>query len=161
MIFLTVGTQFPFDRLVKAVDAAAAEGGLGEEIFAQIGESSYEPRNFKAVSFMDRHLFDKYVYQASSIISHAGMGTIATAFECRKPMLAMPRQQKYGEVVNDHQLAIAKGFEEAGYILVANEADDLIVKIKQLKTFVPCQRNSQHQMVANRIAQFLTEIINK
>ena len=161
MIFLTVGTQFPFDRLVKAVDDAVTEGKLGEDIFAQIGESSYKPRNFKAVSFMNRPLFDKYVYQASSIISHAGMGTIATAFECRKSMLVMPRQRKYGEVVNDHQLAIAKGFEEAGYILVANEADDIIMKIKQLKTFVPRQRNSQHQMVANQIAQFLMEIINK
>jgi UDP-N-acetylglucosamine transferase subunit ALG13 len=161
MIFLTVGTQFPFDRLIKAVDDAAVEGAIDEEIFAQIGENSYKPRSFETVSFMDKLLFDKYICQASSIISHAGIGTIAAVLERGKPMLVMPRQRKYGEVVNDHQLAIAKGFEEAGYILVANEADDIIMKIKQLKTFVPRQRNSQHQMVANRIAQFLMEIINK
>jgi len=158
MIFLTVGTQFPFDRLVKAVDDAVAQLALCEEIFAQIGESSYVPQNFKASQFIDRHLFDKYISQASSVISHAGMGTIAAVLGCDKPMLVMPRQRKYGEVVNDHQLAIARNFEISGHILVANEPQDMAGKINQLKTFVPRQRDSQHQVVADRITRFLTEI---
>lgn len=158
MIFLAVGTQFPFDRLVKAVDGAVTELSLGEEIIAQTGEGSYVPRNFKAVPFIDKNLFEKYISQASSVISHAGMGTIAAVLGCRKPMLVMPRQQKYGEVVNDHQLAIARKFEMSGHILVAYEAQDLAGKINQLKTFVPRERDSQHQMVAEQIARFLTEI---
>jgi len=36
MIFLTVGTQFPFDRLVKAVDETVRKNGLDEQIFAQV-----------------------------------------------------------------------------------------------------------------------------
>ena len=37
MIFLTVGTLFPFDRLVNAVDKAVANGLITEDVFAQIG----------------------------------------------------------------------------------------------------------------------------
>lgn len=158
MIFLTVGTQFPFVRLVKAVDDAMTELSLDEDIIAQTGECSYVPRNFKAVPFVDKDLFEKYILQASSVISHAGMGTIAAVLSCRKPMLVMPRLQKYGEVVNDHQLAIARKFETSGHILVAYETQDLVGKINQLKTFVPRERNSQYQMVAERIARFLAEI---
>jgi len=161
MIFLTVGTQFPFDRLLKAVDDALAEVSFGEEIFAQTGESSYVPRNFKVTPFIDRGSFDKYISQASSVISHAGMGTIAAVLGYGKPMLVMPRQRKYGEVVNDHQLAIARKLEMSGHILVAYESRDLAGKMNQLKTFIPCERNSQHQAVADRIARFLVEISNK
>ena len=40
MIFLTVGTQFPFDRLVKAVDEAAGEESdkAGEQTGADSGD---------------------------------------------------------------------------------------------------------------------------
>jgi len=57
MIFLTVGTQFPFDRLVKAVDDLLDGDLVNEKIFAQIGDSSYRPRNFKVVSSLEKRFF--------------------------------------------------------------------------------------------------------
>ncbi len=42
MIFATVGTQLPFDRLIRALDGWAASNG-GVEVFAQIGRGEYEP----------------------------------------------------------------------------------------------------------------------
>jgi UDP-N-acetylglucosamine transferase subunit ALG13 len=161
MIFLTVGTQFPFDRLVKSVDEMISENGFKDEIFAQIGESSYQPRNFEAVSFLEKRLFDKHIREASGIISHGGIGTIAMALEYNKPLLAMPRLKRYGEVVHDHQVAIVKRFELLGHILVAYEVAELPAKIKQLKNFMPCRRAAQPQAVAGRIAQFLNELSKK
>lgn len=158
MIFLTVGTQFPFDRLVEFVDDAVSQDGFKEEIFAQIGESSYRPRNFEGVSSLEKRLFDKRIREASGIISHAGIGTIMMALDNRKPVLVMPRLSKYGEVVNDHQVAIARKFEELGRILVAYDTKDLLQKMKQLRTFVPCKRKAQPQAVAERIARFLHEL---
>lgn len=158
MIFLTVGTQFPFDRLVKCVDDAVSQDGFKEEIFAQIGESSYRPRNFEGVSSLEKRLFDKRIREASGIISHAGMGTIMMALDNRKPLLVVPRLEKNGEVVNDHQVAIARKFEELGHILVAYDTKDLPQKMKQLRTFVPRKRKAQPEAVANRIAQFLDEL---
>ena len=158
MIFLTVGTQFPFDRLVKAVDKAAGTNRFDEQIVAQIGESSYYPENFEAVLSVEKAVFDQYFDEADSIISHAGMGTITMALDQRKPLLVMPRLKKYGEVVNDHQLAIAKKFEQLGYLLVADRADDVPIKMKQLKSFVPQERQPCADIVAARISTFLNEL---
>jgi len=158
MIFLTVGTQFPFDRLVKSVDQVFGEGLIDEEVFAQIGESSYKPRNFGSVASLDKNLFDKYLKESSSIISHAGMGTITMALEHHKPLLVMPRLKKYGEVVNDHQAAIAKRFELLGHVLAAYVVEEVPEKIKQLSTFTPKKRVSQVQLVAQRITEFLNEV---
>lgn len=158
MIFLTVGTQFPFDRLVQAVDDAFDECSVDEEIFAQIGESSYKPRNFKSVASLEKKVFDEYLQEATGIISHAGMGTITMALKNHKPLLVMPRMKRCKEHVNDHQVATAKKFEELGRILVAYDTKDLLQKMKQLRTFVPRKRKAQPEAVANRIAQFLDEL---
>lgn len=158
MIFLSVGTQFPFDRLVKAVDDAFDDDLIDEEVFAQTGKSSYRPRNFESVPSLDKSLFDKRLKEASGIISHAGVGTIMTALDNEKPLLVMPRLKRYGEVVNDHQLAIARRFEELGHILAVYKEKDLSEKIKELKGFVPRPRENQAGIVAARISEFLHRI---
>jgi len=158
MIFLTVGTQFPFDRLVKAVDEVLDKGLIDEELFAQIGETSYRPHNFESAASLEKTLFDKYVTQASGIIGHAGMGIITMALANNKPLLVMPRLRKYGEVVNNHHLSIARRFEELGHLLVAYREEDLPRKAGELKHFVPKKRQTQAEEVANRITGFLEEL---
>jgi UDP-N-acetylglucosamine transferase subunit ALG13 len=158
MIFLTVGTQFPFERLVKSVDEIIGRNGFKEEIFAQIGDSAYQPRNFEAVPSLEKHLFDKCIREASGIISHAGVGTIIMALNNGKPLLVMPRLKRYGEVINDHQVAIAEKFEELGHILVAYQEKDLLENFKKLKGFVPKPRENQAKELVNRINTFLNEL---
>jgi beta-1,4-N-acetylglucosaminyltransferase len=156
MIFLTVGTYpLPFERLVKAVDAAIEQGYIKEEIFGQIGRCNYKPRNMKYVEMLDKEMFDSYVLKSSGIISHAGIGTIKIALDNNKPLLVMPRQKKYGEVVNNHQVATAKKFEELGHILVAYDIHDLPDVVRKLKGFVPCKREADTFTVADRIGHFL------
>jgi beta-1,4-N-acetylglucosaminyltransferase len=157
MIFLTVGTQFPFDRLVKAVDEAVEAVGIFDRIYAQIGESSYRPRNFEAVPSLEKNLFDKYMSQASRVIGHAGMGTIMRALSNNKPLLVMPRRQIYGEAVNDHQVEIARVLEKFKHVLVAYEREDIPAKIELLRSFVPRRRQARPERVAERIKQFLGE----
>ena len=115
MIFLTVGTQFPFDRLVKAVDDAFDKGLIEEEVFAQIGQTRYTPHNFESAVSIEKKAYDEYMERASAVIGHAGMGTIRMALDHDKPLIVMPRLKKYREVVNDHQLAIVRKFEKLGY----------------------------------------------
>ncbi len=158
MIFLTVGTQFPFDRLVKAVDDFFDDYELDGEVFAQIGDSRYKPRHFEAVRSLDKESFDRRFQQASAIIGHAGMGTIMLAFDSGKPLLAMPRRKKYGEVVNDHQVALADEFEVLGHILVAHNASELAAKLTRLKSFVPQHRDADPGAVAERIRCYVQSI---
>ncbi len=157
MIFVTVGTQFSFDRLIKAIDQACESGLITDEIFAQTGQGQYQPKHFEAVASLEKDKFDTLLKQSSGVISHAGMGTITMAFDNQIPLLVMPRRKKHNEVVNDHQVAIANKFESLGLMLVAEEEKDLPGKIKQLKNFNPQQRQTQQQDVVNRVKLFLNE----
>jgi UDP-N-acetylglucosamine transferase subunit ALG13 len=80
------------------------------------------------------------------------------ALDYDKPLLVMPRRRKYGEVVNDHQVAIAQKFEELGHVLVAYKEEDLPERAKELKHFVPRKRETQVEAVVERISNFLRQI---
>jgi len=128
MIFVTVGEQLPFDRLVRAVDEWAATSG--EEVFAQIGATKWKPQNIGFKKFLDPEEFIERLQHADLIVGHAGMGTIITALEKGKQLLVLPRQSALGEHRNDHQLATAKRFQALGYIMVAMDEFDLSCKLK-------------------------------
>jgi len=128
IIFVTTGTQEPFDRLIKAVDVIA--GKLPETKFiVQAFASTYVPVNIEVSKFITATDFDHYIKHSDLIISHAGMGTIISALVNSKPIIVMPRLLKYGEHRNEHQLATAKKLDSFGYIHVAYNEDDLIAKV--------------------------------
>ena len=158
MIFLTVGTLLPFDRLVMAIDKAIEEGLLEEDIIAQVGKGGAKGQNIECVEVVRKDKFDKHVKNASCLISHAGIGSITMALRHNKPLLVMPRLKHYGEHVNDHQLGTARKFEQLGHVLVANTEDELAEKIEQLKSFVPKPRKVQTKAVIDRISKFLNEL---
>lgn len=158
MIFVTVGTQFPFDRLIENVDLAIEMGLLKEPVFAQTGHSNYMPRYFNFVSHINKMEFDQYMVQSRFIISHAGMGSITSALEYRKPLLVMPRLKKYGEVVNDHQLHIAKEFEKDKYLVAAYDREEFFNKIQLLYNFEPRMRHTNEKQVKTRIAEFISSL---
>jgi UDP-N-acetylglucosamine transferase subunit ALG13 len=155
MIFLTIGTLFEFDRLVQAVDRGISSGMIDEDVFAQIGPGRYLPKAMRYVHTLDKEEYDATVHQCSALISHAGMGSISIGLKFNKPLLVMPRLHKYREHVNDHQLHTARKFEQLGHILAAYESDELLEKIKLLKTFIPKPRISNQQGVIDRISRFL------
>lgn len=134
MIFLTVGTQLPFDRLVAAVDAWAAGLG-GAEVFGQISEpgpAGYRPKNFAWAADLDPGEFEARFRAASHVVGHAGMGTIIGALGQAKPLLIMPRRAHLGEQRNDHQLATARRFGTRPGILAAFEAEEVPGRIDAL-----------------------------
>ncbi len=155
MIFLTVGTRFPFTRLVKAVDAAVANSLIDDKVFAQIGNDSYVPQNMEFVQLLEKHEYDRYANEASALISHAGMGSISLALSLNKPLLVMPRMRSCKEHVNDHQVDTAKRFESLGHVLVAYDADQLHEKMTSLHSFEPKARKTQVEAVARRVHQYV------
>lgn len=160
MIFLPVGTQFGFDRLIKAVDEVISQKIVQDEVFAQIGPGEYKPVAMKYVINLGKEEFDSIFNSCDAIISHAGMGNIALAMNTQKPLLVLPRLKKYGEVVNNHQVDTARKFEELGHILAAYDENELVEKIKLLKTFVPKPRIPNRQGVIDRITSFLNSLEN-
>lgn len=122
-IFIVVGTQEPFDRMIKIIDEWASKNDK-HKIFAQISKAVYQPKSFAFTEFISPELFDEHFNNADLIISHAGMGTIISALTAGKPIIVMPRSAKNHEQRNDHQIATAKSFEKLGYVkAVYNETD--------------------------------------
>lgn len=130
MILLTVGEQLPFDRLIKAVDDWAAT--TGEKIIAQIGKSHLSPENMEYKAFFSPVEYKKHFILADCIIAHAGMGSIITALELKKPIIIMPRQQRLGEHRTDHQFATAERFRNFPSVLVASDTLSLAGKLAQI-----------------------------
>ena len=118
MIFVTVGSELPFDRLIRAVDEWAGRTGR-DDVVAQIGCGAETPKHIDFVETLDPASYRDHCWGASTIIGHAGMGTILTALEMARPLLVMPRRAKFMETRNDHQVATAKHFTQSTHIVAA------------------------------------------
>ena len=122
-IFVTVGTDQHFNRMVKIIDHWAATNPA-VEIFAQIGETDWRPAHIDFTHFLTPAEFVEQIQSASLIVGHAGMGTILTALKHQRPVLVMPKRASLGEHRNEHQLATAKHLAALGKVKVSlNEAE--------------------------------------
>ena len=159
MIFLTVGTYpIQFDRLIKAVDRAVMQGFIKESVFAQIGSCNYKPQAIESVEMLSKDDFDSHLKNATSLISHAGIGTITLALENHKPLLVMPRMRQYHEHVNDHQVSTARKYEQLGHVLAVYSPGEIASQADRLNSFVPKMKTPDPQAVGNRISKFLNEL---
>jgi len=123
LILVIVGLMYGFDRLIMAADNLAEL--IDEEFIMQIGESSYEPKNARYFRYISADQIDKLYSQSRIVICHAGVGTILTAREHRKPVIVMPRRKNLGEHLDDHQFEIANELILSGNISVVNDFQSL------------------------------------
>jgi UDP-N-acetylglucosamine transferase subunit ALG13 len=126
VIFLTVGTQLPFPRLIDAVDAWAGRNP-GIEVIAQTGPiAAAAPKHLRAQPFMPPGDIDRNVRTAEVVVAHAGIGSILTAQRHRRPIIIVPRRASQGEHRNDHQVATARHLGGRPGIAVAEDTDALL-----------------------------------
>lgn len=108
MIFVTVGThEQPFNRLIKEVDRLKKEGIITDEVFIQTGFSTYEPQYCDWKNIISYSEMEDYMNRADIIITHGGPATFMGAIAKGKKPIVVPRLEKFGEHVNDHQLDFA------------------------------------------------------
>jgi len=125
MIFVTIGSHEPFDRLIRAVDAWAGDRGCGDQLFGQITErAGYRPQHFDAVGHLDPTAYQARFEAADAIVSHAGMGSIITALTTPKPIVVLPRRGHLNETRNDHQYdtLMALGHKPGLFAAIEEEA---------------------------------------
>jgi UDP-N-acetylglucosamine transferase subunit ALG13 len=130
MIFVTVGTQLAFDRMISAIDEWAGRRRQ-KNVFAQIGVSDLKPKNIEWVQSLTQPAFKKCMQEADLIVSHAGMGTILTALDLNKPIIIMPRRAILGEHRNDHQLATTRELTQRGLVASAEDTEALVRQLDE------------------------------
>ncbi len=133
MIFLTIGTHEPFDRLVRCVDEWCGLRGSKVNVFGQITDrGDYAPQHFQAVASLAPADYAKQFDAAEFIVSHAGMGSIITALSKQKPIVVLPRRGHLRETRNDHQFATVQHFKDWPGIFAAEDEADLVTYLDQI-----------------------------
>jgi UDP-N-acetylglucosamine transferase subunit ALG13 len=156
MIFVTVGHQMAFDRLIKLVDDWVPRAPR-EEVFAQIGDGNYQPKNLAFTRFLTRTEFQKKIDASSCVIAHAGVGTIIQVLLSRKPLLVLPRLLRHEETRSDHQVGTARQFSSQGLLLAGFDETEFVSLIDRLPSFRPASGLGQAaspQLLA-RIREFI------
>ncbi|MBY4973463.1 multidrug MFS transporter [Streptococcus suis] len=127
MIFVTVGThEQPFNRLIEEVDRLKKEGVITDEVFIQTGFSTYKPQYCNWKSIISYSEMEDHMANADIIITHGGPATFMGAIAKGKKPIVVPRLEKFGEHVNDHQLEFAEQVSERfGSIIVVEEINEL------------------------------------
>lgn len=159
MIFVTLGSQkFQFDRLLKKLDELVECEIIKEHIYAQIGASTYEPLHFNFVRFMDRERFSEVMDSCTTVITHGGTGVIISAVKKGKKVIAVPRLEKFGEHVDDHQLQLLHQFDDLGIICACYDTEQLGQCYQSLEhmTFRPYVSNTH--VIIQSIEDYLSTL---
>jgi UDP-N-acetylglucosamine transferase subunit ALG13 len=127
MIFVTVGThEQQFNRLIEEVDLLANEKIITEKIVFQVGYSTYRPRNGEVFDFMTFDQVKENILNSRIIICHGGPSTFLEAVSCGKVPIVVPRQKKYHEHVNNHQVDFCHDLVDRKFpIIVLDNVKDM------------------------------------
>lgn len=157
MIFATVGSQMPFDRMVRVIDEWA-QVTQRSNIVAQVGNTKTQFQNLSCHDTFTPSQYQQKLEQAEVVIGHAGMGTILTCLELGKPLLIMAREGARQETRNDHQIATKNWVKDWQHVLefdsveTLEEAYQAALKMDTLLTY--------NQYSESELVKFLSDVIN-
>jgi UDP-N-acetylglucosamine transferase subunit ALG13 len=159
MIFVTVGThEQQFDRLIKEIDNLVKEGIINEEVFIQLGYSNYTPKYCEYSKLINYEDMVEKTTKARIVISHGGPGSIMLSLSLNKIPIVVPRQEKYGEHVDDHQVLFSKRLQKEGKILAIYEIEQLRDKIINYNEYTEQMQNNLSKSNLDHFIQRLDAI---
>ena len=127
MILVTVGTHYQqFDRLVKGVDHLAAD--LSETVIIQRGSTNYLPQNAEHFRWTSSRQMETLTCEARLVIYQASAGAIICTMKNSKPLILVPRFKRYGENHDDHQVQLAREFDNRGWAVIVEDPEPSSLK---------------------------------
>ncbi len=169
MIFVTVGSQLPFDRLVQSVDGWAGSASHGRSVHGQIGAADASPVHFQAVAELSPDAFRAAIEAADVIVGHAGTGTIMAALCAGKPVVVLARREALQETRNDHQVATIERFRSQSGFFGTTDADEVPALIEAALDYAQSHdpANTEHPLepyasgpIVDRLRAFLDEALS-
>lgn len=121
-IFISVGTQLPFDRLIKRVEQAFVNKPEFKLIY-QVGVGGYKPSSGEVFETLTPLQYSKAMGECDVLIAHCGTGSIVSSVEFSKPLICMPRRAEFGEHRNNHQVDAASKMDANAFYVLEDDLD--------------------------------------
>ena len=152
LLFATVGATLGFDRLVRMVERAKADGLIPEHVVLQVGEDSRVP--VSAVEEVRETIpfgeVQDILKRADIVVSHGGTGSLITALREGCRVIAVPRLFALGEHYDDHQLEITSAFAERGLLTVAQSEEGFAEALAAARVAEPvCVTTDPQALIAH------------
>ena len=142
MILVIAGTNpFCFGRLLRPMDNWTRQTGI--EVFAQVGNSSFEPASMKFERFVERHTMLALIDQAEIVVTHGGFGSLRDCLSVGKRIVAVPRYSRFDECL-DNQEELVRALDETGRVVAVYDISDLEDALETARGFRPsvCEKSS-------------------
>jgi beta-1,4-N-acetylglucosaminyltransferase len=148
----------PFTRLIHAVTSIAH--ALPQPVVVQHGHTPFDSYECSGVAFLDMLAFESAVSEAEVLILHAGAGSVIHALGAGKAPVVMARRAEYGEIVDDHQVELARELALTGRIVVVEHSAELMAAIERARTLPATVARSEPPIV-EMVAAILTDAARK
>ena len=150
MIFITVGTTpLPFRRMADLVDRLALVRKHNETIIFQRGDtpSLISGKNIFLYRYLPFMLMQRYIKNARVVICHGGPATIYQVTATGKNPFVLPRQKRFGEHVNDHQVFYCDMLKKRGIISSVIDCAAML-RVRQRRKYSPINREPSPRLIA-------------
>ena len=156
MVLVLLGTQNnSFHRLLEEIEKNIEDETIKEQVIVQAGYTKFKSNNMEIFDLIPKEKLEKYQEEANYIITHGGVGSIIESLKKGKKVIAIPRKQKYGEHVNDHQIDIVQTFNEKGYLIGLNDVEELKDAIRKIDDFKPRKYEQNNELMLKTIEDFI------
>jgi UDP-N-acetylglucosamine transferase subunit ALG13 len=122
-LLVTLGTcAYPFERLLRAVSGVVQSDAL---VLAQCGSTSFRPKRMLCVDYLSPSTLMGCMRSARVVVCHGGIGSVALALAAGHTPIVVPRRRRFGEHVDDHQLAFAREVHALGLATLVEDETEL------------------------------------
>jgi beta-1,4-N-acetylglucosaminyltransferase len=153
VIFVSQGTSDPFDRLLRAAELLAGD----EELVVQCGKSAVRPAGATCFDFASFERVLELMRDARVVVTHAGVGSIMAARAVGKRPVVVPRLRRFGEAVDDHQVALGRRLHAIGLVTLVEDVAGLPAAVLEEQAF---ERTSAGGALVEELRGFLAAAVS-
>lgn len=157
MIVVLTGTGPPFRRLLEAM-AAYARSHPDEPVWAQHGQASL-PEGLSGAAFLPRVELLSRVGEASVVVTHAGSGSLLDCADTGHVPVVVPRLERHSEIVNDHQLDLARELEREQRAILVEDVRDLEAAILKCRSLGRRKHEAPSARLLASVARDASELV--
>ena len=167
LLLVTVGSDHhPFDRVVDWVDNyLEATDSSDLRYVCQHGAGRLPRVVGEHQAFLEHGALLERLREATAVVCHGGPGTLVESLRSGRVPIAVPREQRYGEVVDDHQFAFCAFLAERGEIVLGDTEDKLHRALHHMLTepgacaAPPLSYDADHGATVERFADMVGDCV--